>query len=164
MKYQGNSGIIKTRGLTKLTENNKVVNPMDEAKYIRMKSGLEKIGCTVISAHGDDERFLIHFGAEAISDSHGILHLGDIPSASAFFEEIIHFAQMRKYGDMQTDDMIERTAREVAANRKLLAHGTEYGFTQEDFEDIRNNLAFWEKDFIRKVGVSYEESDFDRGI
>ena len=71
---------------------------------------------------------------------------------------------MRKYGDMQTDDMIERTAREVAANRKLLAHGTEYGFTQEDFEDIRNNLAFWEKDFIRKVGVSYEESDFDRGI
>ncbi len=164
LKYQGNSGIIKTRGLTKLTENNKVVNPMDEAKYIRMKSGLEKIGCTVISAHGDDERFLIHFGAEAISDSHGILHLGDIPSASAFFEEIIHFAQMRKYGDMQTDDMIERTAREVAANRKLLAHGTEYGFTQEDFEDIRNNLAFWEKDFIRKVGVSYEESDFDRGI
>ena len=135
-----------------------------KAKYTRMKSGLEKIGCTVISAHGDDERFLIHFGAEAISDSHGILHLGDIPSASAFFEEIIHFAQMRKYGDMQTDDMIERTAREVAANRKLLAHGTEYGFTQEDFEDIRNNLAFWEKDFIRKVGVSYDESDFDRGI
>ena len=164
LKYQGDGGRIKTRGLTKLTENNKVVNPMDEAKYIRMKSGLEKIGCTVISAHGDDERFLIHFGAEAISDSHGILHLGDIPSASAFFEEIIHFAQMRKYGDMQTDDMIERTAREVAANRKLLAHGTEYGFTQEDFEDIRNNLAFWEKDFIRKVGVSYEESDFDRGI
>ena len=164
LKFEGNGGIIKTRGLTKLTENNKVVNPMDEAKYTRMKSGLEKIGCTVISAHGDDERFLIHFGAEAISDSHGILHLGDIPSASAFFEEIIHFAQMRKYGDMQTDDMIERTAREVAANRKLLAHGTEYGFTQEDFEDIRNNLAFWEKDFIRKVGVSYEESDFDRGI
>ena len=164
LKFEGNGGIIKTRGLTKLTENNKVVNPMDEAKYIRMKSGLEKIGCTVISAHGDDERFLIHFGAEAISDSHGILHLGDIPSASAFFEEIIHFAQMRKYGDMQTDDMIERTAREVAANRKLLAHGTEYGFTQEDFEDIRNNLAFWEKDFIRKVGVSYDESDFDRGI
>ena len=164
LKFEGNGGIIKTRGLTKLTENNKVVNPMDEAKYTRMKSGLEKIGCTVISAHGDDERFLIHFGAEAISDSHGILHLGDIPSASAFFEEIIHFAQMRKYGDMQTDDMIERTAREVAANRKLLAHGTEYGFTQDDFEDIRNNLAFWEKDFIRKVGVSYEESDFDRGI
>lgn len=164
LKFEGNGGIIKTRGLTKLTENNKVVNPMDEAKYTRMKSGLEKIGCTVISAHGDDERFLIHFGAEAISDSHGILHLGDIPSASAFFEEIIHFAQMRKYGDMQTDDMIERTAREVAANRKLLAHGTEYGFTQDDFEDIRNNLAFWEKDFIRKVGVSYDESDFDRGI
>ena len=164
LQNTADGGIIKTRGLTKLTENNKVVNPMDEAKYIRMKSGLEKIGCTVISAHGDDERFLIHFEAEAISDSHGILHLGDIPSASAFFEEIIHFAQMRKYGDMQTDDMIERTAREVAANRKLLAHGTEYGFTQEDFEDIRNNLAFWEKDFIRKVGVSYDESDFDRGI
>ena len=164
LKFEGNGGIIKTEGLTKLTENNRVVNPMDETKYIRMKSGLEKIGCPVIPAHGDDERFLIHFGAEAISDSHGILHLGDVPSASAFFEEIIHFAQIRKYGDVESNDMIERTAREVAANRKLLAHGTEYGFTQENFEDKRNNLAFWEKDFIRKVGVSYDESDFDRGI
>ena len=160
----GDRGRIKMEGLTKLTENNKVVNPMDETKYIRMKSGLEKIGCSVIPAHGDDERFLILFGAEAISDSHGILHLGDVPSASAFFEEIIHFAQMRKYGEVQSDDLIERAAREVAANRKLLTHGTEYGFTQEDFEDIRNNLTFWENDFIRKVGVSYDESDFDRGI
>lgn len=89
------SGIIKLR---KLDSKNQVYNPMDKNKYNIMKSKLEQHSCPVIAAHGDDERFLLAFGAEAISDEYGILHLGDIPSASAFFEEIIHHTQFKNMG------------------------------------------------------------------
>ena len=155
------SGIIKTR---KLNSNNQVSNPMDKNKYNIMKSRLEQHGCPVIAAHGDDERFLLAFGAEAISDEYGILHLGDAPSASAFFEEIIHHTQFKKYGTIKQDDYIERAAREIAANRKLLKHGKAYGFTSDDFSDIETNLNYWEQDFKRRVGASYDESDIKREI
>ena len=55
------------------------------------------------------------------------------------------------------------TGMEMSSFQRLAPMRTS-DFTQEDFEDIRNNLASWENDFIRKVGVSYDESDFDRGI
>lgn len=129
-----------------------------------MKSRLEQRGCPVIAAHGDDERFLKAFGAEAISDEHGIMHLGDVPSASAFFEEIIHHTQMKKYGVLESTDFVERAAREVAANRMLLKNGKAYGFTEEDFNDIRENLKQWEQDFINRAGVEYENSKFRREI
>ena len=155
------SGIIK---LGKLDSKNQVYNPMDKDKYNIMKSKLEQHGCPVIAAHGDDERFLLAFGAEAISDEYGILHLGDIPSASAFFEEIIHHTQFKKYGAIKQDDYIERAAREIAANRKLLKHGKAYGFTSDDFTDIETNLSYWEQDFKRRVGASYDESNIKREI
>lgn len=158
---QQESDIIKTR---KLNSNNQVSNPMDKNKYNIMKRRLEQQGCPVIAAHGDDERFLLAFGAEAISDEYGILHLGDVPSASAFFEEIIHHTQFKKYGAIKQDDYIERAAREIAANRKLLKHGKTYGFTNDDFSDIETNLNYWEQDFKRRVGASYDESDVKREI
>lgn len=157
------SGIINIKQ-TKLSKGNNVANPMDSTKYKLMKESLEKQGCTVISAHGDDERFLISFGAEAISDEHGILHLGEIPSASAFFEEVIHYTQYKKYGAVDGSDFVERSAREVAANRKLLKHGEVYGFDDADFTDIKNNLSFWEKDFETRVGVTYDEAGIKREI
>ena len=92
------------------------------------------------------------------------MHLGDVPSASAFFEEIIHHTQMKKYGVLESTDFIERAAREVAANRMLLKNGTAYGFTEEDFNDIRENLKQWEQDFINRAGVEYENSKFRREI
>ena len=138
---------------------------MDSKRYYTMRERLEHNGCPIIAAHGEDERFLIAFGAEAISDEHGIMHLGDIPSTSAFFEEIIHYTQIKKYGVANYDyDGIERVAREVAANRKLLRHGKAYGFTDEDFNEISRNLKLWEEAFERKVGVSYDEADFKRDI
>ena len=157
----GENGIIKTR---KIDTNETVSNPMNAAQYERMKKKLEARGCTVIAAKGDDERFLRVFGAEAISDEHGIMHLGEIPSASAFFEEIIHFTQMKKYGVIDSDDYIERAAREIAANRMLLKNGKAYGFTEEDFQDISTNLKYWEEDFKRKAGISYDESERKREI
>lgn len=157
------SGILK---LTKISDSGSVLDPMNIELYNRMKSNLERRGCSVIAAlHGsDDERFLLMFGAEAIADENGIMHLGEVPSASAFFEEIIHYTQIKKYGSMSSTDFIERDAREIAANRKLLKHGKNYGFSENDFSEIRNNLMQWEESFKRRVGVSYDESDIKREI
>lgn len=160
----GGNGIINTKQ-TKLTDSNAVSNPMDPERYYKMKEHLERNGCPVIAAHGEDERFLIAFGAEAISDEYGIMHLGDVPSASAFFEEIIHNTQTKKYGVADYDsDGIERVAREVAANRKLLKHGKAYGFTDEDFDEISRNLKIWEEQFEKRVGVSYDETNIKRDV
>ena len=154
-----NSGIIK---LTKISSEGRVVNPMDKNRYFRMKKRLIQNGCSVISAKGDDEKFLLAFGAEAISDEQGIIHLGEIPSASAFFEEIIHYTQVRHYGSIRETDFVERAAREIAANRKLLRYGNAYGFTDEDFSDISRNLKEWEQDFKERTGISYDESNIKR--
>ena len=151
---------------TKLSENNEVVNPMDKSKYLKLKSNLEKNGVTVVSAvkGSDDEKFLLFMNAEAVSDDVGILHLGEIPSASAFYEEMIHCTQIKEFGSMQSDDFIERAAREVAANRKLLKNGSIYGFDEQDFNDIQTNLPKWEEEFKRLVGVSYDEAEINRDV
>ena len=151
---------------TKLFENNEVVNPMDKSKYLKLKSNLEKNGVTVVSAvkGSDDEKFLLFMNTEAVSDDVGILHLGEIPSASAFYEEMVHCTQIKEYGSMQSDDYIERAAREVAANRKLLKNGSIYGFDEQDFKDIQTNLPKWEEEFKRLVGVSYDEAEIKRDV
>lgn len=161
------NGIIKSGDNvnTKLSERYEVLNPMDSNTYLKMKTALEKQGYTVISATSEDDiNYLKLFGAEAISDEFGILHLGETPSASAFFEEVIHLTQMKKYGIPNSTDFVDRTAREVAANRMLLKNAKAYNFAEEDIAEIKSNLKKWEDDFIRKVGISYEESGIDRGI
>jgi len=160
------SGIMKSGNkLTKLSDKGEVLNPMDSSVYKKMKQGLEKQGYSVISATKEDDiRYLKAFGAEAISDEIGILHLGEVPSASAFFEEIIHLKQIEKYGSLTESDFVERAAREIAANRMLLKNAKAYGFTNDDIVDITTNLKKWEDDFKKKAGVLYDESKISRGI
>lgn len=92
------------------------------------------------------------------------MHIGEIPSASALFEEIIHATQAKRYGEMQEYDLAELAAREVAANRKLLAHGGAYGFDETDFEDIRRNLDYWEKKYMEVMGVEYGKGRHHRDV
>ncbi len=156
----GSGGIINTKIL-----NSKVINPMSPKKYAKMRSALESKGIKFVAAtEGDDLRYLLAIGAEAVYARGYIRHIGEIPSASAFFEEIIHMAQEKKYGRLLETDFIERDAREIAANRKLLKFYKEYGFTETDYEDIKINLEKWEESFKKRTGVSYEESDHKRNI
>lgn len=149
----------------KISVDGSVVNPMDAAVYQRMRNGLLKNGITVIEARGDDLRYLLKgIGAEA-TYSHGyIMHAGAIPSASAFFEEIIHATQARRYGEMEEYDSIELSAREVAANRMLLKNGRAYGFDKTDFSDIEGNLSYWEKRYKKETGYDYDEGKHNRSI
>ena len=153
-------GIINSKIL-----NNSVVNPMPEDRYVAMRAALEKQGVKVIAAtSGDDLRFLLSFNAEASYKNGYLMHIGSTPSASAFFEEIIHRTQEKKYGVLDETDFVERDAREIEANRKLLQYGKLYGFDSVDFEDVANNLSAWEKLFKERTGVSYDESGIDRSI
>ena len=154
---------IPLDGLTKISPSGEVLNPMSKTRYNTMKKSVEAKGYSVISATtGDDFRYLQSIGAEAIADEHGIMHIGEIPSASGFFEEIIHLKQIERYGKMKNSDFVERAAREVAANRKLLANGEAYGFTDEDFAEIEANLQLWEEDFKKRTGMSFDESGIVR--
>ena len=155
---------IKTGKNLKVKDGDTLVNPMNSEKYSSMKKNLEKQGVHVIQATGDDLRYLQTIGAEASYGNGYIMHIGEIPSASGFFEEIIHATQAKRYGEFVDSDPKELYAREVAANRMLLKNGKLYGFDQTDFEDIRRNLATWEEKFIKEVGVNYDRSNYFRGI
>lgn len=138
---------------------------MDEKLYRTMVAGLAANGVRVISAKGDDLAYLQALGAEAsIAGTNTILHMGEIPSASALFEEIIHITQCRLYGELKSTDPKELYIREIMANRKLLRHRKEYRFTDDDTEDIKRNLATWEGKFKKLTGVDFDESGIDRKI
>ena len=161
----GKSGIINTKKtVRKIKDGTTVVNPMDASKYAKLKSNLQKKGVTVMQANGDDLAYMQAFGAEATYGGGYIMHIGEIPSASALYEEIIHWTQAVKYGELTSTDPVELCAREVAANRKLLENGYAYGFDDVDFEDIERNLATWESKFEELVGVIYDESDYRRDV
>lgn len=161
----GKSGIINTKQATrKIKDGTTVVNPMDASKYAELKTNLQKKGVTVMQAKDDDLAFMQVFGAEATYAGGYIMHIGEIPSASALYEEIIHWTQAVKYGELTSTDPVELCAREVAANRKLLRNGYAYGFDDVDFEDIERNLATWETKFEELVGVTYDESDYRRDV
>ena len=165
LENSANSSTMNTKQINrKIKDGTTVVNPMDASKYQKLKANLEKQGIRVIQAEGDDLKYLQALGAEASYGYGYIMHIGEIPSASGMFEEIIHSTQAKKYGEFLDSDPVELYAREVAANRMLLKNGTAYGFDEIDFEDIERNLANWEEKFKGLVGVSYDESNYSREI
>ncbi len=145
--------------------NNKSVDIQEKTVYDEYKLNRMKIQETLHNV--EEKRRTLDYEVGTIIDREGNVVEeigGEAHSASAFFEETIHYAQIQKYGVMDAADFVERDAREIAANRKLLRNGKSYGFTKADFEDVKNNLVHWENDFKRRVGVSYDESDINREI
>lgn len=165
LEKSGKSGTINTKQTArKIKDGTTVVNPMDAGKYAKLKANLQKKGVIVMQAKGDDLEYMRALGAEATYGGGYIMHIGEIPSASALYEEIIHWTQAKKYGELASTEPVELCAREVAANRKLLQNGNAYGFDEVDFEDIQRNLARWEAKFEELAGVSYDESDYQRDV
>ena len=132
---------------------------MDRTRFTKMRDGLERHGIKVIQAKGEDLRYLKAIGAEASYGNGYIMHQGERPSASGMFEEIIHATQTRKYGETLSYDPVERAAREIAAQHKLMRNGKAYGFTPDDFDDIQTNLNFWSREFLRQTGKEYDPDD-----
>lgn len=165
LKTSAGSSIIKQTKLSNIKRRGSLPPEMREERYNRMVSNLQKRGVTVLEAKGDDLAYLNALGAEAtVSGTNTILHMGRIPSASAFFEEIIHMEQCRIHGELTSTDPHELYVREILTNRKLLKHKEAYGFETEDTEDIKTNLARWQERFKKLTGVEFDESGIDRKI
>ena len=160
----GESGIINTKALsTKITERGQVVNPMTENDYNRIVKRLNSQGVEVFAAtDGDDLRYMLTIGAEGTYSNGRITHIGKIPSRGTLFEEIIHLAQSREYGELDSTDYVELYAREIEANRKLLKHREVYKLDGLDVSDIERNLANWEQSFETAMGAGYDESGYRR--
>ena len=145
--------------------NRKIVNgvpttPMDENLYKKIVSNLEKQGCKVIPMLTEDDiNFMTNvMEAEAIYDSEHIQHLGKIPNASALYEEIIHMAQAREFGELEGGDFVELERREILANRKLLKYAKAYKLKDVEIEDIKDNLQKWENEYYERTGKKFEEN------
>lgn len=125
------------------------IPPMDAKQFEKIKQGLEKQGIEVIQdADGDDYLKAMHAEAMTLSDGSAVIfQSGRIPSASAAFEEIIHTAQIRIDGMVQSTGDKEGTLgylnREIQANEKLLRYKKAYKLTPKDIESVKNNLEFY---------------------
>ena len=152
----------------KLDAEGNITTPMNRDQYLRMRKGLENHGIEVIQAEGDDLRYMRSRGAEASYWDGRITHIGETPSASAMFEEIIHATQARIYGELRETNTVELAAREVAAQEKMLKNGKAYGFTEDDFSDIQKNREAWSNLFKKLTGKEYDPNDraseFYRGV
>lgn len=165
IEISGESSTIRTTKLSNMKRRGSLPPAMDKERYERMVANLAKQGVQVFEAVGDDLAFLNMLGAEAtIGGTSVIFHMGKIPSASAFFEEIIHLEQCKLYGELKSTDPHELYVREILANRKLLKYQQAYGFQKEDIEDIETNLKRWEKRFETLTGVNFDESGIGRKI
>ena len=147
--------IMKASKLFK--QNHKLPPAMNVNQYKKIRIGLSKQGVEVREAIGDELRYLDAMGAEAmIIDSDLILHRGEIPSASAMFEEMIHLQQNRSDGMIDSSDFVTRDIREIEANKKLLKNAEAYGLTKEDISDIERNLELYYQSYKERVGKDYE--------
>lgn len=140
----------QTKSYTKIKVDD--IPSMDETKFNKIKSGLEKNGIAVIQ-DADGDAYLKHMNAEAMTLSDGsavIFQSGRVPSASAVFEEMIHTSQIKKNGMIEsTGDIkayVEYLNREIEANEKLLKYKKAYGLTKEDIESVEENLAKYYED------------------
>ena len=138
-----------------------MLNPMDKAEYDKIVGKLNAQGVKVVPVTGgDDLRYMLWLGAEGTYSNGQISHIGEIPSRGTLFEEMIHMAQEREYGQMALGDYTEYYAREIEANRKLLKYQGSYRLDALDVEDIERNLKNWEDAFQRRTGVSFDDSHY----
>lgn len=164
-KYE-NGGTINKKAIgKKISQRGEVVNPMSTEDYSRIRESLEGKGIHVVAATGgDDLAYMLKIGAEGTYSNGWLSHIGEIPSRGTLFEELIHMAQAKKYGEMDSSDYVELFAREIEANRKLLRLKDAYKLDALDVADIERNLQSWENAFERRTGTSYDESNYRNNV
>ena len=118
----------------------------------RVKTALEKKG---ISLHQSDEadKWLISKGAEAVTFSDCTMVMHTNVSASGFFEELIHYGQIRS-GRTVVGDIENNILMEIEAKERLLKYRISYGITDFETEVLTAGLEYYkiELEKMRKVG------------
>ena len=126
---------------------------MDTGIVQRVKASLSKKGI-ILEQSEEWDTYLVSQGMEATTFSDGTMVLHTKVSASGFFEELIHYGQIKSgratYGNEENMLMLEIEAKERLINNKLA-----YGITEYEIEVLTDVLNQYRRKLenIRKGGL-----------
>ena len=126
--------------------------PIDKAIIKRVEKSLAGKGVTIHQSE-DANKWLISKGAEAVTFSDGMIIMHTDVSASGFFEELIHYGQI-KNGRAIAGDMENNILMEIEAKERLITHRKAYGLTDYEVEALTEGLSHYkmELEILRKAG------------
>ena len=111
---------------------------MDINVVMRVKASLSKMG-DILEQSAEWDEYLVSQGMEATTFTDGTMIMHTKVSASGFFEELIHYGQIKSgriiYGDEENMLMLE-----IEAKERLINHKKAYGITDFEVEVLTNVL------------------------
>ena len=112
--------------------------PMDTKTISRVKNALSKKGI-VLEQSADFDKYLIRSGKEAVIFSDGMIVMHTKVSASGFYEELIHYGQIKNgraiYGDEKNMLLME-----IEAKERLIRYQKAYKITDYEVDVLQNTL------------------------
>jgi len=126
--------------------------PIDKKTVDRVKAALARKGTVLEQSLEWDEHLIRNF-AEAVTYSDGTIIMHTKVSASGFFEELIHYGQVKSgraiFGNHQNNLEME-----IEAKDKLLRNQRAYGITDFEVELLTSTLQKYkiELETLRKGG------------
>jgi len=127
--------------------------PIEIDTVKRVKKSLADKGY-VLEQSAEWDRYLETTGKEAITMSDGTIILHTLASASGFFEELIHYGQIRSgraiYGDLENTLLME-----IEAKERLIRSRNAYRITDYEIELLTESLSTYKMELekLRKGGV-----------
>lgn len=108
----------------------------------RVIKNLNKQGYSVNKGE-DVDRYLDTYGKEAVIFSSGDILFHSKLSTSGMYEEVIHLAQMRRYGYEESRKMY--VPLEIEAKTKILKNYKKYGISDFEVEVVKDSLLYYKK-------------------
>ena len=147
MRYNSNMGaILNSEKAAEIISNQQ---PIDRLAVERVKKALESKG--VILAQSEDiDRNLISRGVEAVVlDPGDTIFMHTNVSASGFFEELIHYGQI-KSKRFTMNSPIDVTMMEIEAQERLIKYKKSYKIPEYEIAVLTENLRYY-KIRLRKL-------------
>jgi len=127
--------------------------PMNPEVIKRVKESLLKKG-TILDQSVEIDKYLESRGKEGITYSDGTIIMHTKVSASGFFEELIHYGQIKNgraiYGDERNTILME-----IEAKEKLIRNKKSYDITDYEIEILTDSLNWYKNslDILEKGGA-----------
>jgi len=116
--------------------------PMDTETIDRVKEALSRKGTTLAQSDEIDE-YLIRNGKEASTFTDGTIIMHTRVSASGFYEELIHYGQLKNAKVIHGSEQ-SRLLMEIEAQERLIKHQKAYKITDYEIELLRENLKIYQ--------------------
>jgi hypothetical protein len=111
---------------------------MDKETIERVKAALLRQGVDLLQSYEYDEH-LVKYGKEAATYSDGTMIMHTKVSASGFYEELIHYGQIKSGRAIQGDKQNELLL-EIEAKERLIKYRKAYNITDYEIEVLQSVL------------------------